>query len=683
MKTRLLGWVCLLSMGVVGCLTRPIISGAPTTKESFSATVRQQAVDKVDLLFMIDNSGSMGDKQALLALAVPDLVAQLVTPKNGEFEPVHDMHIGVISSSLGATDACNTSVHGDDRGHLLNRTKSASEAPVTDAAPQNFLAWLPDNPKNAGKPIPPNAVAQSSKLEQDFADLVVGVQENGCGLEAQLESWYRFLVQPDPYQSIQVDTSSSLAQLVGVDETLLAQRKDFLRPDSLLAVIVVTDEEDSWSDPMWRGGQGWRTRYQKNGWSTGGQLPRATSACDADANSPDCKQCGDPGTSGDPSCVKGLYTQAEDILNVRYTDDMKRRYGISPQFPIQRYVDGLRAALVPDRSGKSCTNPIYAGKLPADAKGDLCHLARGPRTSDLVFFAVIGGIPVDLVQANVDWTKVLGRDPQHFDKSGIDPRMIQSTTPRGVAGDWNTATSNGYLDLQYACTFDLQQPKDCSAPNAGSCDCGRRDDGVYSSSPLCAPNPNDGMRPTLQVRGKAYPTIRELRVAKGMDENGIVASLCPKTLDPKSEDFGYRPAVRAIIDRLKTQLGGQCLPQPLERGADGKVSCSILTLVPGTAAEQATACPPRGSPDGRGLQQPDPQVLAGFNQNRLPDEIQPVCELTQLSGMPSCDNNGTPGWCYVEGAAAGLCKVGSNQAIKFGAPPTGPTVIQCVQQTSH
>ena len=43
---------------------------------SFSAVLRGQSVDKVDLLFMIDNSSSMGDKQALLAQAVPDLVTR-------------------------------------------------------------------------------------------------------------------------------------------------------------------------------------------------------------------------------------------------------------------------------------------------------------------------------------------------------------------------------------------------------------------------------------------------------------------------------------------------------------------------------------------------------------------------------------------------------------------------------
>jgi hypothetical protein len=84
--------------------------------------VNSVPVDKVDLLFMIDNSASMGDKQALLAQAVPDMITRLVTPNcvdsmgkaiapsdaNGqcamgkpEFPAVHDMHIGIVSSSLG------------------------------------------------------------------------------------------------------------------------------------------------------------------------------------------------------------------------------------------------------------------------------------------------------------------------------------------------------------------------------------------------------------------------------------------------------------------------------------------------------------------------------------------------------------------------------------------------------
>ena len=96
--------------------------------ERSSSPLRTLVVNKVDLLFMIDNSASMGDKQAYLGAAIPDLVARLATPNcinasNGsvvgsstldadgnavcpagtepEFPAVHDMHVGIVSSSLG------------------------------------------------------------------------------------------------------------------------------------------------------------------------------------------------------------------------------------------------------------------------------------------------------------------------------------------------------------------------------------------------------------------------------------------------------------------------------------------------------------------------------------------------------------------------------------------------------
>jgi hypothetical protein len=92
------------------------------------------SVDKLDLLLVVDNSRSMADKQAILAAAVPDLVRQLVdprcvdelgepaaeqpsspldpcpTPGTGRlFEPFRDVHVGVLTSSIGGhgADACD------------------------------------------------------------------------------------------------------------------------------------------------------------------------------------------------------------------------------------------------------------------------------------------------------------------------------------------------------------------------------------------------------------------------------------------------------------------------------------------------------------------------------------------------------------------------------------------------
>ena len=748
----------------IGCLTRPVVQQEPTTKANFTAVVKQQAIDKVDILFSIDNSASMGDKQDLFKDAVPDLISRLLSPDcvknddpkvtqkatNGtcpdgfklEFQPVHDLHIGIVTSSLGgggSPDICDGSGavpagitrHDNDKGELINRTKpnGGPEGTVNNAKPKdgnggNFLAWLPaSEPKNQGKPAP-NVTPEPDvpTLQTDFQTLVVGVQEYGCGLEAQLESWYRFLVQPDPWDNIPKSAGGAAAvALDGVDAKLLKQRKDFLREDSLVAVIMLTDEEDSWSDPLALGGRGWVTRTQ-NFPSTQqkqpGTMPRGTSECNepidvnnptkTGPNNPSCTSCGFQGNkpdntpiASDPECLKscgascvGFYTPAEDNLNVRYTNDMKRKYGFDPQFPVQRYIDGLTTLKVPNREGehkggagaylgtKNCTNPLFARDLPDGSDTSavaLCNLKVGPRTPDLVFFAVLGGVPWQLlvddpsdVQSNFkpsladsDWVKILGKDPATFQTAGIDPHMIESVAPRsglpppssGNGADpihgreWDTATAAAGLDLQYACTFPLPAPKDCTLPqNAKACDCATAND-----SPLC--------NGTTQVRAKAYPTIRELRVAKGMAGRGIVSSLCARNVaDQNAPDYGYRPAVAAVVDRMRDVLGAQCLSQPLTPTADGTVPCAVLvSFAPGQ--DQNTVCDPN-----KGLKQPAPDVLKHLRDTQLAElksqdpkataaDVGPACELTQIA--PSKYQNGTcegiadPGWCYVTGAAAG------------------------------
>src|SRR5580692_11574422 len=158
-----LGVATCAVLGLVGgCLTRPVAKSNPITNTNFLTSIPQGSIDKVDLLFDIDNSASMGDKQAYLSEAVPALITRLVTPNcvdatgavtgsatlggvcttgNAEFPPVHNLHIGILSSSLGArlgdtpcpsdpnnpaslqmTAQGTISRHNDDQAHLLNRT---------------------------------------------------------------------------------------------------------------------------------------------------------------------------------------------------------------------------------------------------------------------------------------------------------------------------------------------------------------------------------------------------------------------------------------------------------------------------------------------------------------------------------------------------------------------------------
>jgi hypothetical protein len=606
-------------------------AGPPTIKQS----------SKLDMLFAIDNSPSMGDKQQLLITAIPLFLERLTNPwcvpsndptgvaepsTNGacdsgyqlEFPPINDIHIGIVSSSLGsggATDTCqptdaSDSKHENDHGHLLNRTRPATlggaegsiaAANPTDGNGGNFLAWTPGTETQNVMNEPSESV-----LESDFSALVNGVQEHGCGLEAQLESWYRFLVQPDPYDQITLDSSSPpQASITGVDATLLKMRHDFLRPDSLVLVMQITDEDDSWSDPAWLGGYGWTTRTNNfPGGPGGGAGPRGTSECDAPINpndpthtgpnDPDCVSCAFPNSvkpisglpiSSDPNCnacaggtsncpQKGWYTpaqplvapQAADGLNVRYTNDMRRRYGFDPQWNVQRYVDGLTSTTVPDRdhevhdatkyatTQKNCTNPLFAASLPDGSDTSaaaLCDLQVGLRDPSLVYYLIIGGVPWQLLAQDplntslplkrtldsTDWRRIVGTDPSTYQLDGIDPHMIESVLPRPglpppTASDtadpengreWNTLESTQAIDLQFACVFDLLAPKDCNDPAyLGSCDCTGNSTNA-DGPPLCDP-----VTRTTQTRGKAYPTIRELRVAEGLANQGVVASICPR-----------------------------------------------------------------------------------------------------------------------------------------------------------
>jgi len=833
-----------------GCLTRPVVAGNPLTSTQVAIVVPNQVINKIDMLFDIDNSASMGDKQVYLIQAIPDLIDGLVNPNcidnatgavvgksmqgtgcaqgsAPEFPAVKDMHIGIVSSSLGprlseidptlVTGVCNdpqqaqapfggVNAHMDDHAHLLSRSLTGVapalvEGAVADAA-SGFLYWYPEAANMMGTMVGINGPATGPAtpiqtagapgvpmtLEGDFGSLVSGVGVFGCGIESQMESWYRFLVQPDPYETLGLNmtvppvSGQHPAQWQGVDSTIIQERHDFLRPDSLVAVFVLSDENDSEIDVRSLGGLGYffmRTTFAP---------PHGTSACagtPAQIASPACASCS-PGNT-DPACVAtppatgvATYSAINDWgydPNLRHVH-MRQKYGIDPQFPVERYFYGLTSAVVPDRTHEypagatgysgfgpnmTCTNPLYAASLPtqadlsatiatatpvsaADAK-TLCSLPTGTRTSDKVFFAHIGGVPHQLLHfqagnpvgstlSPADWVKILGTNPEIYNYNGIDPHMYESYTPR-LPGQAETlvnpptfdssgtnpleptaAPSTGpgsdpingrewitdvpvsmhrlEVDRQFACIFPLTTPRDCTLPvNGYACDCPMTPLTHDQTPPVCSDT-----TPTMQVAAKAYPTVRELLVAKMMGVQGIVSSICPTDVTDNAAgndpNYGYRPAVAAIIDRLKAALSNACLPQKLTPLADGSVQCLILVTLPGTGG----SCTNPTCPAGMGLQVPtDSAVLAQFCANAEANYVgekgapgdpalQSVCQLTQLvkgtapatdfDANGSCDISLDKGWCYVEGAGANGC----SQAIVFAqdSPPAGSvTNLSCIE----
>ncbi|HJL03737.1 MAG TPA: hypothetical protein RMH85_06735 [Polyangiaceae bacterium LLY-WYZ-15_(1-7)] len=246
--------------------------------------------DAVDLLLVVDDSVSMSEEQEELVAAFPDLVRALATgqPMPGgavEFPPIDDLHVGVVSSDMGTggfvVPTCPDSDFGGDG--VLTTTVRSSDATCPDALPA-FLEY---------------ETAGLSRFRRDFACKAT-LGTNGCGFEQQLEAMLKAIT---PSTSALEFHGGTVGHADGVNA-------GFLRPDSVLVVLIVSDEEDcSAANPA---------LFQ----TMGGPFP-------GDLNS---------------RCVE--YHDAEGALH-----------------PISRYVDGLRD-LRPGAAGRVVFAPLVG--VPVD-----------------------------------------------------------------------------------------------------------------------------------------------------------------------------------------------------------------------------------------------------------------------------------------------------------------------------
>jgi hypothetical protein len=723
-----------------GCLDRPVAPAVPKTSNIYVDEIRQTAVDKIDLLFMIDNSISMADKQAILADAVPLLVQRLVTPicvrsctkadncspaqeKDGipvggnadatgkcaqgspEFNPIKDIHVGVITSSLGshgaagAKDVC-VSAEDNDHAHLLGALRTG----LTPYDGNGFLKWDTTKPPK----YMPAGDSDANAFGDKFTAMVKSAGEHGCGYEASLEAWYRFLIDPEPAGTVAVPMGASTAVVQDTDGTVLAQRAAFLRPDSLVAIVMLSDENDcSIQDE----GYGWLI-------ARAAPMYRSTSQCANNPNDKCCQSCaetkanaGCPDIKADAECTKGQTLAAgDDDLNLRCWQQ-KRRFGFELLYPTARYSEGLRSSLVPNRANQLVGNPLFAASN-----------GKTPRDKGLVFLAGIIGVPwQDIADADSltgaglrnkteaelesqgRWATILGTPNVGTYDAPIpptDPLMIEQPGERSgsnpitgdaIAPSTSTTLANpingheqanmGNRDLQYACIFKLQQPLLCdqAAEDADKgCDCFAAD--AVFNRPLCG-----GAGGLTQSYAKAYPGTRHLQVLKEFKDNSIVASICPKIADDKTKaDYGYNPAVKAIIDRLKEALKGKCLPRPLAPNTTdqvtdglekGQVPCKVIEAVlPQNGAACSCATNPNRVDTTDVLRD---AVLTKLKQGescgdktgqtKCSDYC--TCELLQLKGseLGMCQNDAspptTPGYCYVN-AAPNEPNVGNPDLVK-------------------
>lgn len=153
----------------------------------------------LDILFVIDNSQSMEDKQRELSTELPALLNSL---RRGVESPL-DLHIGVTSTDVGAGDfnitACNNE---GDNGILQINTNAGCSLNSDRYIAQNGMS------------------ANFSGQIEDVFSCISNLGVSGCGFEQPLEAMLRALDGTNP------------------------SNDGFMRPEAMLAVVLLTDEDD-------------------------------------------------------------------------------------------------------------------------------------------------------------------------------------------------------------------------------------------------------------------------------------------------------------------------------------------------------------------------------------------------------------------------------------------------------
>ncbi|MBN1770664.1 MAG: hypothetical protein JXB32_05340 [Deltaproteobacteria bacterium] len=220
----------LAAVAVTSCYESDFLPVAPDPLELLVPVHPESARerDDVDLLIVMDNSGSMSEEQAALAAHFPRLLEDLFHPPDRDGDgrtdgwPIESLNVGVVSTDMGSfgytISTCGSGLTGYAQGDdgCLRNTPSPSVAGCTDGYPAFLSRDAADEPAYSVE-----------ALGHDVACLAT-LGTTGCGWEQPLKAARRALTE---------QTLPGGCNL------------GFLRHDSLLLVLWVTDEDDASISP--------------------------------------------------------------------------------------------------------------------------------------------------------------------------------------------------------------------------------------------------------------------------------------------------------------------------------------------------------------------------------------------------------------------------------------------------
>jgi hypothetical protein len=172
---------------------------------SGGAAGRPAPTRDVDVLFMIDNSALMTTPQMALINSFPRFIDVLENLPDGR----PNLHIAVVSSDLGAAVGIMSCNGSGDAGVF----RFSPRAPCTDTTLGAGTTFIVNN----------NGIANyDGDLRTVFA-CIANLGATGCGFESPL---------------------ASIARALGADGPPPPENAGFLRPDALLAIVILSNEDD-------------------------------------------------------------------------------------------------------------------------------------------------------------------------------------------------------------------------------------------------------------------------------------------------------------------------------------------------------------------------------------------------------------------------------------------------------
>jgi hypothetical protein len=213
-------WAPVVAFAAFACASPPLMTPTPVPVQQTPVNVAQNVKNKVDILFMVDNSNSMS------------AMSNELKNRFGQFFKVFqdlamagtnaDLQIGVVTSDYGAgaTGAPGCQIQpGGQQGRLQSMPSAyavMNDATLANCKPPsgaNFIKYDFGNTGNANLPAGQDLVTTFTCM--------ASVGAGGCGFEYQMESVYAALHGNIP------------------------DNAGFLRDDALLAIVFLTNEDDA------------------------------------------------------------------------------------------------------------------------------------------------------------------------------------------------------------------------------------------------------------------------------------------------------------------------------------------------------------------------------------------------------------------------------------------------------